>query len=200
MDGKATIMDVGCGNGNTMAVLLERHPDQRFIGIEKSQALRALALSRFQNHPEAKILEGDIRDANFAANDTVDILICQRVLINLLSIEDQRTALSNIISTVKSPKNRRAGGTLLFLESFGGPLPDDFFGDPRLLPLRTDGLRISENFLSTHYYVSRVLHAHYTQDRPFKRNSEFVRFFSSALNQNVGDYSPLKLFMFEKRD
>jgi len=218
----ATIMDVGCGNGYTLDQLVSQYPDQNYVGIEKSNELRALTLSRFQGNDSVKILEGDIRDKDFAKGITADILVCQRVLINLLDIEDQKYALSNIVAVVKSASSRRSGGTILFIECFVNPLtqlniarsefnlppippshhnlylPDDFFEIPQLRPLRSDGLLTPPNFLSTHYYVARVLHSAFTPDnKPLNRNSEFAKFFTHALNPNVGDYSPLKLYVFE---
>ena len=124
-------------------------------------------------------------------------------------------ALRNLINVV------HPGGTLLFIEAFSSalaklnearaefelsPIPpahhnlyldDDFFEIDELKPLGNNQLQ-PVNFLSTHYFVTRVLHPLHLGDRPLKRNSEFVRFFSQALKENVGDYSPLKLHMFEK--
>lgn len=222
--GQATIMDVGCGNGYTLDILSHTYPGHNYVGIEKSDELISLVSSRFQGSNSVKILEGDIREIDFAKGIIADILICQRVLINLLEIEDQKYALNNIVNTANSPSAWRSGGTVLFIESFISPLkrlndarsefdlppippanhnlylPDNFFEIPQLKPLKTDGLLTPPNFLSTHYYVTRVLHPIFTKNKPFKRNSEFVRFFSHAFNQNAGDYSPLKLFMFEKSE
>jgi len=221
----ATIMDVGCGNGYTLETLSNQYPDHNYVGIEQSDELRALAQSRFKSTDRVRILKGDIRDGDFSRGTTADILICQRVLINLLAIADQKEALSNIVASVKSPSTWGSGGTLLFIESFESSLarlnearsefdlpvippahhnlylPDDFFKVKHLKPFRTDGVLMPPNFLSTHYYVTRVLHAIFTpKDKPFKRNSEFVKFFTDALNQNAGDYSPLKLYLFEKTE
>lgn len=221
---QATIMDVGCGNGYTLEQLANQYPDQNYVGIEKSNELRELASSRFHGNDRVRIFEGDIRDRGFTKGITADILVCQRVLINLLAIEDQKNALSNIIAIVKSPSANRSGGTFLFIECFVKQLarlnearsefdlppippahhnlylPDDFFQNPQLKPLKEDSLMPS-NFLSTHYYVTRVFHEIFTPpNKPFKRNSEFVSFFTHALNQNTGDYSPLKLYMFEKTE
>ncbi len=220
---QATIIDVGCGNGYTLGQVANQYPDHNYIGIEKSVELRALASSRFQKNGRVAILAGDIREKDFVKDITADILICQRVLINLLVVEDQKIALNNIIATVKSPSTGTSGGTLLFVECFAPPLarlnearsefnmppihpahhnlylPDDFFEIPKLRPFITDCVLAPPNFLSTHYYVTRVLHAAFSpKNKPFKRNSEFIRFFSHALNQNAGDYSPLKLYIFEK--
>lgn len=218
---RAVIMDVGCGNGYTLSVLAKQYPGQRFVGVEKSDELRALASSRFKKTKNVEILKGDIREKHIAKNVVADILICQRVLINLLDLKDQKSALNNIVNAVAAPQARKPGGRLLFLEGFMSSLerlneargefdlpripqahhnlylPDDFFEVPRLKPVGTDG-PTPPNFLSTHYYVTRVLHPVFTQNKAFKRNSEFVRFFTAALNQNAGDYSSLKLHMFEK--
>lgn len=213
----AVIMDIGCGNGYTLQRLSESFPEQHFIGIEKSNELRSLAVTRFAARDNVRVVEGDIRNQDFAEKGSVDILICQRVLINLLNEADQKSALRNAVNVV-SPK-----GTLLFIEAFSSslaklnearaefeltPIPpahhnlylaDDFFEIAELKPLRNDQLP-PPNFLSTHYFVTRVLHPLYLGNKPLKRNSEFVRFFSQSLKENVGDYSPLRLYMFEKAE
>jgi SAM-dependent methyltransferase len=211
----AVIMDVGCGNGYTLQRLSTTYSEQRFIGIEKSDELRSLAVSRFAEGNNVKILEGDIRRPDFAEKESVDVLICQRVLINLLNEDDQKSALRNIVNVVAS------GGTLLFIEAFSSALAnlnaargefeltaippahhnlylaDNFFELRQLKPWTSERLA-PRNFLSTHYFVTRVLHPLHLGNKPLKRNSEFVRFFSQALKENVGDYSPLRLYMFEK--
>lgn len=215
-----TIMDIGCGNGYTLEVLANSYPNAILVGVEKSDKLRELALSRFQGNDKVFILEGDIRDEHFAQDFTADILICQRVLINLLDIEDQKLALSNIINAVTG--SDKSPGSLLFIECFASALanlnearsefdlapiseahhnlylPDDFFDTAALLPFDPSAGIPPANFLSTHYFVTRVLHPFFTANKPFKRNSEFVRFFTHALKENIGDYSPLKFCAFEK--
>ena len=210
------ILDVGCGNGYTLEVLADCFPDVRFQGIEKSDELRLLAESRFKGNESVTILAGDIRDPDFFGGVSVDVMICQRVLINLLDPEDQKKALENLIGIVKK------GGMLLFFEAFMSALenlntarkefdipamepahhnlylPGGFFDHSRLEPYPPVPELAPANFLSTHYYVTRVLHPIFLQDRPFKRNSEFVKFFTQALRENVGDYSPLKLFVFTR--
>lgn len=218
----ATIMDIGCGNGYTLEKLVEIFPAQRFVGIEKSEELRALALSRFPQHRNVTIIHEDVRNPTFAPPDSVDVLICQRVLINLLDLSDQRAAMENIISVLSAPRRGRAGGRCLFIEAFSSYLetlnearaefdlpaiapapynlylPDNFFDTPRLRPLPPGRHLAPPNFLSTHYYVTRVLHPHLTANRPFERNSVFAAFFSEALRKNVGEFSPVRLHAFER--
>ena len=220
--GSIIMMDVGCGNGYTLEVLANKYPEETFIGVEKTNELRKLAVSRFEHKSNVSIIEGDIRDDNFSKGVVADILICQRVIINLLDVDDQKKAFNNIADIARKPDKQRPGGTLLFLESFSSPLqrlnearkefdlseiepaphnlylPDDFFCTPELREFTTDGCILLPNFLSTHYFITRVLHPIFTKNKPFKRNSEFVNFFTHALNENAGDYSPLKLYMFQR--
>ena len=210
------ILDVGCGNGYTLEILTNYFPDVRFQGIEKSDDLRLLAESRFKGNEGVTILAGDIRDPNFFGGETVDGLICQRVLINLLESEDQKKALENLVRSVKK------GGMLLFFEAFDAALgnlntarmefdipamepahhnlylAEGFFNHSGLEPYPSVPELAPANFLSTHYFVTRVLHPIFLQDRPFKRNSEFVKFFTQALKENIGDYAPLKLLAFTR--
>ena len=216
------IMDVGCGNGYTLEILTQIFPENEFVGIEKSDDLRDLAISRFSQVSSVSIMAGDIRDADFSRGKIADILICQRVLINLLDIADQRKTLSNIVNSVRPPRANFSGGALLFIEAFQialdtlnlarnefdlppiGPahhnlyLPDGFFDISNLGLYHSDGPVLPPNFLSTHYFVTRVLHPIFLGEKPFKRNSEFVKFFTQALKEHVGDYSPLRLMLLER--
>ncbi len=216
--GKPTplIADVGCGNGVTLAMLAEAYPELKLVGVEKSDDLRALAQSRFAAGGKVEVIGGDLRDPAFAAGRRFDAVVCQRVIINLLDPADQRTALDNIVGSVAE------GGALLFIEAFTAGLAnqnraraelglaplapakhnlyleEDFFLRSNLVPYQAADWGWPVNFLSTHYYVTRVFHAAMTVDRPFQRNSDFVRFFSNALPPAVGDYSQLRLVALHK--
>lgn len=213
------IMDVGCGNGYTLEVLSKEFPGHEFVGVEKTDELRELAVSRFETESSVHVIPGDLRDEDFAKGHKADILICQRVLINLLDPNDQNSALGNVINTVDSEQ-----GSLLFVECFESSLTrlntarqefdldkispayhnlylaDDFFDveSVKAHELKPYGFDISENFLSTHFYITRVLHPMMTVGKAVKRNSEFVNFFSSALKPESGDYAPLKLVVLDR--
>ena len=205
------LIDIGCGNGYTLSVLAERFPGLNLVGMEPNAALREIAAARL---PDVSILDGDIRTPRFHDTEPFDILISQRLIVNLLDLAHQKAALDNILSAV------RVDGALLFIEAFASGvdnlneareefdlsplsaahhnlnLPDDFFDHPGLGPYKSEGWFISKNHFSTHYFVTRVLHAMMTKGKPFMRNSEFVRFFSTALPPGIGNYSPLHVHAF----
>jgi 2-polyprenyl-3-methyl-5-hydroxy-6-metoxy-1,4-benzoquinol methylase len=209
------IIEVGCGNGYMMEQLHnELSFEATYLGVEMNAALRNIAKDRFSNIGNIRIADGDIRENDFVA-ERFDVLICQRVLINLLNIKDQKLALNNLLSKVND------GGLLVFCETFLSGLerlniarkefnldsieapyhnlclPDNFFDHDELKSFM--GFQY-ENIFSTHYYVSRVLYPAFAKalDVPFKRNAEFIKFMSSALVDTEEVYSPLQFKIFKK--
>ncbi len=207
-----SLIDVGCGNGYTLECLNASRNDLQLTGLELNDSLRELAVKRF-NTTKVEIKGGDIRDFDSLANLSPDILICQRVLINLLDIDDQIQAFHNLVKTVSS------GGLIIFIESFekglsllneargefgikalepahhNKYLPEKFFNHPNL-SVYDDS---HEYILSKHYFVTRVLHEFFIlkTGNKFERNSHFVNFFTNSLGIS-GQYNPLRLITFKK--
>ena len=216
------VLDVGCGNGYTLRTLAERIRDGglsgsiELLGIEKNHELRQLASKMNEGLP-VTIAEGDILWAETlgVSQASVDVCLSQRVIINLMDPADQKTALANLMALV------RPGGYLLFIECFQDGLDNlnaarrEFNLDPNtpaahnlyLSPgfFNVAGLEaaapahwnIPATLFSTHYYVQRVLQSA-LRGNVIDRNSNFVRFFSEALPEAVGNYSPIRIHCFRK--
>ncbi|MEU1288048.1 methyltransferase domain-containing protein [Kitasatospora sp. NPDC005856] len=58
--GAEVILDIGCGPGNSTAVLRERWPRARLTGVDNSAAM--LATARSEGEPDAEYLLADARD------------------------------------------------------------------------------------------------------------------------------------------
>lgn len=222
VEGPLRVLDVGCGNGYTLRTLAERIRDGmlpgsiQLLGIEKNSDLRQLAV-QMNDGLSVSITGGDILRAETLAvsRASIDVCLSQRVIINLMSPADQKTALVNLMALV------RPGGYLLFIECFqdglnnlnaarkefnldpNAPalhnlyLPSDFFSIPGLEETAPEYWDIPPRLFSTHYYVQRVLQNVLRGD-VIDRNSNFVRFFSQALPVAVGDYSPIRIHCFRK--
>ncbi len=206
------ISDYGCGNGYTISKIYEGFPSCKYSAYEYTPELRALANKRIDIPCE--VLYCDIRDISTLPRE-VNIVVCQRVLINLLNHDDQYDALKNIIESLAN------GGLLISIEAFTANLdtlnlcrkelglslippahhnkylPDSFFDNPLL---EKQSSREGEDFLSTHYFVTRVLHdiALKATDAPFIRNSLFVKYFDMALPPGIGKFSPLRCNLYRK--
>ena len=208
-----TILDVGCGNGYTISELHKVFHDKFFTGIDASREMIELCESRrlTQN------VFFDLRNiADFQCmptlSDVFDFVYSERCLTNLENWGEQWAAIQQIHRILK-PK-----GKFLLIECFTDGLEnlnrarkecglpvlkskpwnhyidkDVFVGAVgqlfNLLPCQS-------NFLSSHYFVSRVLHALVTKGKQIK-NTEFVKFFSYL--PPMGNYSPLQAFLLEKK-
>lgn len=221
--GRLRVLDVGCGNGYTLRTLAEQirniglEDRIELLGIEKNPDLLQLARKMNEGWP-VTINGGDMLCVGTLAidQDSIDICISQRVIINLMDPADQRAALENLAGLVKP------GGHLLFIECFQDALdklnaarkefglepnvpaihnlylPPAFFDMPGLEEAAPAGWNIPANIFSTHYYVQRVLQSA-LRGNVIDRNSNFVRFFSAALPEAVGDYSPIRVHCQRKK-
>lgn len=209
------ILDVGCGNGYLLSVLRERFPNSKLGGIEFTPELFDLAISR--NLTDVKIINHDVRKSDFW-DGPVDIIITERVIINILSRKEQYRAIKNIGQMI-SP-----GGLYIMIESFLEPLrsldkareemsmehtrrspqnkyiseaavqkviENNFFELEGIMPA---------NYLSTHYYITRVLHKTIRPEGGRVKYTEFEKFFRAALPPSIGNYSPILFRVFEKKD
>jgi len=206
------VLDIGCGNGYTLELVHAVYPSLNLSGVEFTPELRSLANKK---KIPIEVVAGDVRDRKTIPLNQ-DVIICQRVLINLLNENDQINALANIAESLNE------GGILIIIEAFESGLEnlnkcrkelglseippahhnlylkDHFFDSiDSLAPVE---IGKPKNILSSHYFVTRVLHdiALAATSSKFVRNSLFVSFFDEALPQGVGDFSPLRCYVLEK--
>jgi ubiquinone/menaquinone biosynthesis C-methylase UbiE len=214
--GKAdTLLEAGCGNGYLLKVLREKFPEIRLHGIDYSPDMVSLATSRSLENCE--IQREDVRALTFPP-EAFDVVVSERCLINLLDESDQHRALRELHRVLKP------GGHLVLIEAFTDGadnmnraraelgLPENsipphnlWFDKPAFLALVETLFEEAtangspelppRNFLSSHYFVSRVLYPSVTK-REVLYNTEFVRFFRFLPPQ--GDYSPIQMYFLRK--
>lgn len=74
VESPATVVDLGCGDGSTTALLADRWPAARVTGIDSSAEMLAAAPRR----PRLELRLGDVRD--WRPEVPVDVLVCNAVL------------------------------------------------------------------------------------------------------------------------
>lgn len=75
----ATVLDLGCGDGRTLAAVRQRSPDARLIGFDLSDSgLRAAAL--LLSGTDSDLRAADIEQPLDVPDDSVDAVVCHNVL------------------------------------------------------------------------------------------------------------------------
>tara|TARA_Y100000741_G_C18168631_1_gene524272 strand:+ start:109 stop:891 length:783 start_codon:yes stop_codon:yes gene_type:complete len=207
------ILDIGCGNGYTLDQISKMSKKNFLYGMDNNESLFKIAHKRLYN--KVRIIKSDIRNFNKNFKNKFDIVISQRVLINILNESDQKKALKNIISYIK--KN----GKFIAIESFNSGLKklnnarvkfnikkikpkfhnkylkDDFFKTKRLRKLDEENKNLSK-----HVFIARFLDEIYLKSKKtskFSFNSKFVKYLDNTISELDGNYSHLKLLLFKKR-
>lgn len=210
------VLDVGCGNG-VKGIELAKEIDFDYYGMDYSEEMISQAKRMSSGNAgrlKGRVLffDGDILDRKSIQYGPFDLVMSDRCLINLKSLENQVLAFRQIHSVLKNK-----GIFLMFenslqsLENLNGvrrsfSLPEikvrwhNFYIDEnRLFPEVGElfSLTGTVSFASTYYLISRTLNAVLTPPgREIDYMSEINRL--SARLPALGDFSPLKLFVLEK--
>ncbi|HWC12702.1 MAG TPA: class I SAM-dependent methyltransferase [Acidimicrobiales bacterium] len=212
---EASLLEIGCGNGYLLSLLSERFRSLRLTGADYSPDMVDLAAGR--QLPRCEVRREDVRALSFPSAG-FDLLVAERCLINLLDAADQAQAISEVCRVL------RPGGFAVLIEAFTDglanlnkarvelglaenepPYHNLWFDKVQFLSAlggkvrEVTGEGSSElpprNFLSSHYFVSRVLYPAVTK-REIIYNTEFVKFFQFLPPH--GELSPIQLFFLER--
>lgn len=212
----ARVLEIGCGNGILLQALRERFPTPTLVGLDYTPEM--VDLARGRAIPRSAVDHGDVRAMTYD-DETFDVVVSERCIINLMDRDDQARALREVHRVL------RPGGLAVLIEGFRDgldnlnaarremalediPMPhhnlffekDWFLGTVGRLfhfirPADTGDAAMPDfNFLSSHYFMSRVVHA--ALSRSDQRNSHFVRFFSFV--PPVGNYASVQLYVVRK--
>jgi len=214
------ILDLGCGDGFTTLGLAKKLKAFRFLGIDYSGNMIANAKGRLQKETDAglkKKLEFKTGDATKLQeqfkNETFDIVISSRCLINLTSAKQQFETIEQISRILKK------GGVYISIENFedGNKELNDLRKQMGLaeIPVRWHNLffkpkdyldrcrRIFKkveiiNFSSSYYYATRVIYSKYCQMQNVQPDYNHPIHQLSIDLPSAGNYSPIKLTIHKK--
>ncbi len=208
------VLEIGCGNGYTAKTIIQKKKIN-LTSIDFSEDLIKVAKKQVIDNAKGRIVFdiGDALNLDFP-KELFDVVFTERCLINLLTWENQKKALSEIRRVL------RKGGTFIMLEAFVDgwknmnearkefglkiiPQPDHnlFFDREKLFKFVKDKFIFlqEDNFLSTYYFGSRILYPALLKTTSKKEpdyNSQFNSFFSKM--PSYGNYSSIKIMIFKK--
>lgn len=210
------LLEIGAGNGVLMDHLSREVPELNPVALEFSPDMFAVAQTR--QLPRVKWVQGDVRAMPFD-DRAFDVVVSERCIINLMERQHQADALKEV-ARVLSP-----GGHYICIEAFTDglqnmnqaredvglpPIPQAhhnlwfekaWFREQastwfEIVDLSQSAHLPQENFLSSHYFTSRVLYPAVSKKDP-AYNSTFASFF--AFLPPYGNFSPIQLHLLKKR-
>lgn len=206
------VLEIGCGNGYTAQSLVERL-NVELDAFDFTQELIDIAKLRNLTRAKGKVnfFQHDV--LKFEALEKYDLVFTERVLQNLLSWEDQKKALKNVVASLKKGglfvmeesfwsglNNLNAARKELDLEPISESWHNLYFHDDQVIETLTDlgTIFIEENcFLSGYYFGSRVLlPALMPQGKTVSSKSILNDYFCSL--PPAGNFSPMKILVFKK--
>ena len=218
---KLKVLDLGCGNGYALELARQSHPGNHYWGLDFSEDL--LAVARGRKLPHCDLRMGDARALPYEQG-LFDVVYSERCLINILDWQGQEKALREIHRVLKPggyylmiecftdgrDNNNLARRQLglpdipeayhnkyidkeLFLAAVKGHFE---VVEPQSLDRYARGFQFRSNFLSSHYFVARVLYPAVLKGE-LVRNSEFIKFFSFL--PPIGNYSAIQAYFLRKK-
>jgi SAM-dependent methyltransferase len=214
----ASLLDVGCGNAYLLSAVRARFPESILAGVEYTPEMCALAQERAV--AACPILQGDVRQLPFE-DGRWSVVVTERCIINLMDRTHQADALREIARVLEPGGHficieaftdgldalNEARGEL-GMPPHQQPHHNSWFEKSWFLDTINSSFEVVDleqeadpslpppNFLSSHYFISRVLYPAVTS-REILYNTHLVKFFSFL--PPMGNYSPIQLYVLRKK-
>lgn len=215
----STVVDLGCGDGHATVSLAAAFPEIRFIGIDRSEEMLALAEKRLSSQPglrrSVSFRVGDMgRLSDILRSDRFEVFMTMRSLINLTTSEHQYDTIAQIA------QNLVPGGYYFCIENFvqgqnnfnrlrvAMGLPEIpvrwhnlFFEDETFLAQtrRHFDPVVMDSFLSSYYLATRVIYSagcHLKGEEPdYMHPIHQV----AARLPPIGDFCPIRLVSMRRK-
>jgi ubiquinone/menaquinone biosynthesis C-methylase UbiE len=212
------ILDLGCGSGYTLKILAEKYPKNHYWGVDITKEM--IKIAKNAKLSNCNFFVGDARSLKFKEN-YFDFIFVERCLINILNWGEQKKALNEIWRALKPEgcflmiecftdglKNNNRARKECGLKDLEPAYHNKYIEKKLFLKAIKNRFKVikpesilfdeyffHQNFLSSHYFIARVLHALITKGKQVK-NTEFVKFFSFL--PPIGNYSPIQAYILKK--
>ena len=215
----STIVDLGCGDGYATVNIAVAFPSLRFIGVDWSGDMLALAQNRCSDHSglseRISFRQGDMRRLSAALQaDKFEVFLTSRSLINLMYSEEQYDVIAQIAKHLKS------GGYYFGIENFmqgqrnfnqlrtAMGLPEipvrwhnHFFDEDEYIARTAEHFDslMFDSFLSSYYLATRVIYSaacHLVGEEP----DYFHPIHRTAGKlPPIGDFCPIRLVSMRRK-
>jgi ubiquinone/menaquinone biosynthesis C-methylase UbiE len=213
------VLDVGCGDGYTTLHVADALPKLRFLGVDYSENMIRTARQQLATQGgmtgRVAFKVGDAANLKEACgDDTFEIVMTDRCLINLTSLESQTQAIAQIA------EHTRSGGYYIAIENFvegqdnmnasrrAVGLPDipvrwhnRFFKQAEFVAAAEpffDEIRF-QDFSSSYYFATRVIYSAMCQMRGEQPDYEHEIHQLAVKLPWTGQFSPIRMVVLRRR-
>jgi ubiquinone/menaquinone biosynthesis C-methylase UbiE len=213
----SVVLDVGCGDGFSTIRLARAFPDLRFTGVDFSKSMIKNALSELTSYDfgnRVTFLVGDVNDLEKSVgNSRYSVVLSDRCLINLGTLEQQTHAIANIAARVKP------AGYYIAIENFieghdNMNTARATVGLPAI-PVRWHNLYFREqdfrraaepffgsilfhDFSSSYYFATRVIYSAMCKMRGEEPDYDHEIHRLAVQLPSVGEFSPIRLAVMRR--
>ena len=214
-----SVLDVGCADGFSSIKIAEALPKINLVGVDYSNNMIKIAKNRLRANPKlgdrVKFIVGDASRLDDCCGNTIfDVILSDRLLINLDSVTTQRKVISNIA------KHLVSRGYYIAIENFieGHRKMNEtrkHVGLPEI-PLRWHNLFLKKegflryvsplfkvisfnDFASAYYFATRVVYSKMCQMRNKEPNYTHDIHKLAIDLPWFGDFSPVKMVVMRKK-
>lgn len=211
-----SVLDIGCGDGNTLITIAKKFPDIKFVGGDYSEKMIRIAKERLSKESLDDRVEFHVLDVLNLNSDfkRFDVVISDRCLINLPSRELQIEATKNIHSVLNEH------GLYFMIENFIEGHEKFNILRRRLgvdeIPVRWHNLFYSENwflkfikdsfdiveeikFASTYYLETRVVFSKLCQLQEIEPPYNHPIYEIASQLDPIGDFAPMRFYLLRKK-
>jgi ubiquinone/menaquinone biosynthesis C-methylase UbiE len=215
----SSVLDVGCGDGYSTLRVAQRFPGFSFLGVDYSQGMIENAQRRLKTEPElggrVSFIKGDVlRLSELCGDEAYDVVLTDRCLINLDSVDDQSEAIAQIGTRTKP------GGFYVAIENFiegheNMNKARSAVGVPEI-PVRWHNLYFHErefvqsverffaivalvDFASSYYFATRVIYSAMCQMRGEKPDYQHDIHKLAVDLPPFGQFSPIRMAVLRRK-
>jgi ubiquinone/menaquinone biosynthesis C-methylase UbiE len=208
------ILEIGCGNG-LLSIEMAETFDVQVDAFDFAAEMIADAKERAKPAKLKGRIAFDVRDVrdDSMPGGQYDVAITERVIINLLSWDEQADAVAKIVRHLKPGgrflmcENSATGlGKLNELRALAGLDPVDppwhnrYLVDSEVAALSVPGVRLVEvvPYSATYYFVSRVVNAYHAKMTGTEVSYDAPMNQLGLILPHIGDTAQGKLWIFER--
>ncbi len=214
---KSNILDVGCGDGYSTIKIAKRFPRSTFHGIDFSENMIKIANSNFEKEDnmnlKVKFSVGNVLDLDKLVSSKVDIVISDRCLINLESLNQQREAIGKIANAinnygcfianenfVEGHENMNQARKKLSLAEIPIRWHNLFFNEPDFMSIIKKHFKLIslKNFSSSYYFATRIIYSKMCDNNKTEPDYNHEIHKLAIDLPSVGNFSPIRMAVLQK--